>query len=84
MTSLQITNLSKEKKKEMKLRSQLFFEKKTMKPKLSIDLVVLLFGFIYVYMCISTFDMCNINLTWLRVYFSYKTSHKKVLRWLII
>ena len=48
MTSLQITNVSKE-KKEMKLRSQLFFEKKTMKPKLSIDLVVLLFGFIYVY-----------------------------------
>ena len=51
MTSLQITNVTH--KKVMKLRSQLFIEKKTKKPKLSINLVVLLFGFIYVYMWIS-------------------------------
>ena len=52
MTSLQITNVKH--KKVMKLRSQLFFEKKTKKPKQRINLVVLLFGFIYVYMGIST------------------------------
>ena len=36
-------------KKVIKLRSQLFFEKKTKKPKLSINLVVLLFGYLYEY-----------------------------------
>ena len=38
----------------MKLQRQLFFERKANKePKQSINLVVLLFGSIYVYMCIS-------------------------------
>ena len=38
----------------MNLRKQLFFERKANKePKLSINLVVLLFGSIYVYMCVS-------------------------------
>ena len=49
LMSLKITNV-------MKLRRQLFFERKANKePKLSINLVVLLFGsiYIYIYMCIS-------------------------------
>ena len=52
MMSLEITNVTH--KKVMKLRNQLFFEKKSKKPKPSINSVVLLFGFTYVYMCIST------------------------------
>ena len=39
----------------MKLRSQLFFEKNPKKPKLSINLVVLLFGIIYVYIYVCVY-----------------------------
>ena len=49
------------KKKGIKLQSQLFFEKRTSTPKLSVNLIVLLFGFIYVYMCISTW-ICAIEI----------------------
>ena len=51
MTSLQITNVTHQ--KVMKLRRQLFFERKANKePKLNIHLVVLLFGSVYVYICV--------------------------------
>ena len=56
-------------KKGIKLRSQLFFKKRTKKSKLSVNLVVLLFGFIYVY---KYLNMCNWKLTWLGVHFSSK------------